>query len=114
VAQVATRRHVVEVQPQVRTALDRDDVFTVKVSLSAVKGLAERIENHIGRRLIKSIRVALGDNLWTPAAVDARPVVALKGEHSKTAMIRVVSAINFGSAAIIVNGLTVPGAGRAA
>jgi hypothetical protein len=76
-------------------------VIAVKMSLAAVERLAQRIEDDCQRWLIKSVRGAIGDHLWTPAAINALPTVALECQDAKATVDGIVTAFGWRSTSLI-------------
>lgn len=94
---------VVEVEPEIRPVLDRNDVLAVKVSFSSVECLAKEPEDLIERRLAQLILLAIDDDLRSPATVHARPIVPLEGQDPHATVVGVIAAFARRSAAVAVN-----------
>ena len=101
-ASVASRPHVVEIEPQVRSLGNRNLVVRMEVALTAVKAVAKLREHSIGRRGAKAGFSEHFDNGRLPRAVDAPPTIALEAKDPQPKVISIVPALGSCTASYVV------------
>jgi len=113
VAAIASRAHVIEIEPQVWTLGNRNLVVCMKMAVTAVEAVAKLGQHSIGRRVTEASLPERFDDIRLPGAVNAAPTVALKTKYAQPAMVSIVSALGGRTASYVVFTLTLAAVGLA-
>ena len=77
-ASVASRPHVVEVEPQIRPLLNGHLMVGVQVALAAIVSVAKFGEHPSDRRIAKVVEPAVSDDIRLPMTILTTPAIALE------------------------------------
>jgi hypothetical protein len=102
VTAVASRLEVVEIEPQVRTLLDRDLVVGMEVPVTASECTPQFIQYMLRWWKPQSDLAEESDDLRLPSAIHAPPAIALEAQNPQPAMAGVVAALDARAAAFVV------------
>jgi hypothetical protein len=101
-ASVASRAHVIEFEPQVRSLGNRNLVVRVKVAVTAAEAVAKLCQHSIRWRLTEAGLSKHFDDIRLPVAVYALPAVALEAEDPQPAMGSIVSTLGGRTTMLVV------------
>jgi len=99
---IASRPHVIEIEPQVRTLGNWNLVVCMEMALASVVAVTNLAQHAIGRRLAKAGLAVQSDDVGFPGAVNALPPIAFEAANSQAAVVSIVSALGRRAASYVV------------